>query len=361
MSEITSIPLEILEQISQYLHIRDYHSFRLSFKSSLSIEYRVVGAMFVDSVQYVKRQGIKTCIPIQCLHYNKDTFLTLQECASSGLISPHEFDRALTTVVPMAHQKYDWFDLWSRGNSIKIAGQLGCVGGARVLLDDHYLNRDSPDYQDANVKSSWYLGFGLACKHGNREVVAMLIDEPIFTDRQVIHGYMDAIQFGQVSVVRLFLDHPRIDPNGYYDEESLYKDEYSVWTAATYNQFEILNMLVEDDRVDPSLMEQAALVKACYRCHLESMKILLKDPRVIPNRRAMHTFIRYGYMEAFVFSPFSRTIGYDGAIQALELLLEQKTVTWDLEELELLAADRPRLLAYLQQRRIGSALGGLEI
>jgi hypothetical protein len=354
MSEITSIPLEILEQISQYLHIRDYHSFRLSFKSSLSIEYRVVGELFEESIYFAARQGINTYIPIQCLHYNKDTFLTLRAKASSGLINPNEFDRALTTVVPIAHQKYDWFNLSSRRDSIEIACKLGCVGGVRVLLDDYYLNGD---YQDAKVKFSWKYGFEMACKNGNREVVSMLIDESIFTDRQlIVDGYMKAIQYGQLPVVRVFLDHPRIDPNGYYGEEPWFTNEYSVWAAAKYNQIEILNMLVEDDRVDPSLMEQAALVITCHLCHLECMKILLKDPRVIPTQRAMHEFFQYGHYGAF-----RRFYGYDRAIQVLELLLDQKTVTWDLEEVEFLAADKPKMLAYLDQRRIGSALGGLEI
>jgi len=95
-----------------------------------------------------------------------------------------------------------------------------------------------------------------------------------------------------VKIVQLLLDDPRIDPS--------VNNNFVIMWASQYGHIEVVKTLLADPRVDPSAGDNAAIGAASANGHIEVVKILLADPRVNPNtydNYAMHSASSHGHAE----------------------------------------------------------------
>ena len=112
--------------------------------------------------------------------------------------------------------------------------------------------------------------FIYACKTGDTAKVALLIKSVDQSTNTL--GIRCASRNGQTDVVRLLLEDSRADPSA--------KTNAAIQLACYYGHTDIVRLLLADSRVDPSTQRNCALRWACSRGHLEVVRILLDDPRV---------------------------------------------------------------------------------
>lgn len=100
----------------------------------------------------------------------------------------------------------------------------------------------------------------------------------------VIDGYFGQIpdielasREGHVEIVKLLLEDPRVDPSIDHNTPI----EYASYSGHS----EVVKLLLSDPRVDPSDRDNFIISHTCKRGHLEVIKLLLEDPRVDPSDR----------------------------------------------------------------------------
>ncbi|PRP82929.1 putative ankyrin [Planoprotostelium fungivorum] len=101
-----------------------------------------------------------------------------------------------------------------------------------------------------------------------------------------------AAQEGNADVVRVLLNDKRIDPTAY--------DQWPINIAASKGHTEVVRLLLSDSRVNPSCEEHIALLSAVRGGHPEIVRLLLQDERVNPsvnNNRALQLAAETGNRE----------------------------------------------------------------
>jgi ankyrin repeat protein len=98
--------------------------------------------------------------------------------------------------------------------------------------------------------------------------------------------------YGNVEVVKLLLNDPRVDPSAH--------DNYAIRWASRNGHVEVVKLLLNDPRVDPSADNNCAIRWASRNGHVEVVKLLLNYPRVDPsayNNDAMRCAPENGHAE----------------------------------------------------------------
>jgi ankyrin repeat protein len=101
-----------------------------------------------------------------------------------------------------------------------------------------------------------------------------------------------ASKYGHAEVVRLLLNDPRVDPSAY--------SNHAIRLASWKGHVEVVKLLLNDPRVDPSDRDNVAIRWASGNGHVEVVKPLLNDPRVDPsadNNCAIRWASRKGHVE----------------------------------------------------------------
>ena len=101
-----------------------------------------------------------------------------------------------------------------------------------------------------------------------------------------------ACKNGCIEVVKLLLQDPRVDPSCYH--------RCAIWLACGRGHIEIARLLLQDPRVDPTANDNYAFIYACDNGHTETVRLLLQDPRVDPsadNNFAIHCASQNGHIE----------------------------------------------------------------
>jgi ankyrin repeat protein len=80
---------------------------------------------------------------------------------------------------------------------------------------------------------------------------------------------------GHVEVVKLLLNDPRVDPSA--------ENNYAIRLASENGHVEAVKLLLNDPRVDPSAENNDAIRWASKNGHAEVVKLLLNDPRIDPS------------------------------------------------------------------------------
>ena len=76
----------------------------------------------------------------------------------------------------------------------------------------------------------------------------------------------------------------------------LFENKQKLFTqACEYNQVEVVKLLLQDPRVDPSYQNNYAIILASENGHVEVVKLLLQDPRVDPNDEWYNSFRSENY------------------------------------------------------------------
>ena len=83
---------------------------------------------------------------------------------------------------------------------------------------------------------------------------------------------------GHDEVVELLLENPRVDPSA--------EDNYAIRKASQAGEVEVVKLLLKDPRVDPSANYNDAIGIASRNGHHKVVELLLNDPRVDPTDEA---------------------------------------------------------------------------
>jgi ankyrin repeat protein len=147
--------------------------------------------------------------------------------------------------------------------------------------------------------------------------------------QQIQEQFINASELGHLEVVTLLLQDPRVDPsasNNYAFQLASNKGHLAVVTlllqdprvdpsannnipiqwASRYGHLAVVNLLLQDTRVDPSAEDNIAIQHASYNGHLEIVERLLQDERVDPNE--LHANNEYNLIEVDQFSENSLMI-----------------------------------------------------
>jgi ankyrin repeat protein len=120
-----------------------------------------------------------------------------------------------------------------------------------------------------------------------------------------------AVRNGFTEIVKLLLEDDSIDP-AMMDNDSIAEacckghleivklllndlrvdpsanDQLAIRFAASEGHFEIVELLLKDPRIDPSAYDDEALIEACSEGHLRVVELLLQDERVDPSNDDNH-------------------------------------------------------------------------
>src|SRR6185503_9095679 len=108
--------------------------------------------------------------------------------------------------------------------------------------------------------------FNKACENGDIEQVEYLLR---FVDPSINNWPIRiASQKGHIDIVRLLLEDTRVDPSE-FDNQALYN-------ACSYHHLKVVKLLLTDPRVDPSTQNNLAL--SCAAGCIKIVEFLLEDP-----------------------------------------------------------------------------------
>jgi hypothetical protein len=91
----------------------------------------------------------------------------------------------------------------------------------------------------------------------------------------MVELFRTAVFTGNVELVDLLLQDPRVDPSA--------DNNWAIRFASNNGHLSIVDRLLQDPRVDPSANDNAAIQFASYNGHLIVVDRLLQDPRVDPS------------------------------------------------------------------------------
>jgi len=106
------------------------------------------------------------------------------------------------------------------------------------------------------------------------------------------HAFIAAIYKGNHEMIKLLLNDPRIDP-------SLHTN-IAIRDACYYGRANIVKILLADSRVKPHKVNNYCIYVACLRNHTEVVKLLLQDERVNPTancNECLYKSCKKGYIE----------------------------------------------------------------
>jgi ankyrin repeat protein len=119
------------------------------------------------------------------------------------------------------------------------------------------------------------MDFFEAVKNNNIDLVKKYIREgfdPSHVDNEAISI---ASEEGHVEILQLLLDDPRVNPNAQYNTP--------IYIAAYYGRTECVRSLLLDGRADPTIQNNVCLFYALTNRNYEVAKLLLRDDRVSSN------------------------------------------------------------------------------
>ena len=122
-----------------------------------------------------------------------------------------------------------------------------------------------------------------------------------------------ASTYGHLTVVNLLLQDPRVNPNQYGGDALI--------AAAKNGHLNVINRLLQDSRIDPAYMDSMALVWASENNHLAVVDRLLQDPHIDPCARNQQAL---------------RSAASNNNIQMMERIMQKPEVNLSLRGSEIL-------------------------
>ena len=115
--------------------------------------------------------------------------------------------------------------------------------------------------------------FFIACQTGRLSLVKLLLADPRVDPADYYnHAIQLASQNGHTEVVKLLLADKRVNPAA--------GNNYAIQFASQNGHTEIVKLLLADNRVNPADDDNRAIRWASSNYHTEIVKLLLADPRV---------------------------------------------------------------------------------
>lgn len=110
------------------------------------------------------------------------------------------------------------------------------------------------------------------------QVVKTMMEHYWFNEEELNESFLFACDSNTTSahMVRLFLSNPRIDPN------SVQAGDTCLVLATRENRLDIVRVLLDDARVDPTIDDYMAVEVASLRGHKAILRALVQDKRMDP-------------------------------------------------------------------------------
>jgi len=137
----------------------------------------------------------------------------------------------------------------------------GYIGIVKYLLADPRINLNETDFNSALIE---------AMTQKQMEILRFLLDNSQF--RPNIRFFGEAIIEDNIEIVKILLDDPRVDPSS--------AENFAIVIASTGGHPEMVKLLLADPRVDPSDQGSLAIYEAAGSNYIEIVELLLADPRV---------------------------------------------------------------------------------
>ena len=181
-------------------------------------------------------------------------------------------------------------DDWGAGHDKCYTLRLACRYGKLdivKLLVVHYR---------VNISAFENVALNEACKYGQIEILKYILSSLNFYQKYTSYISRELMSppfhDRHANVISLLLEDGRFDPSD--------QNNQAIIKAAQMGNLEIVKILLQDSRVDPSDQNNEAIVRAAENGNLETVKLLLLDPRVDPsdqNNEAINSASRKGYVE----------------------------------------------------------------
>lgn len=114
-----------------------------------------------------------------------------------------------------------------------------------------------------------------ACYDGDLERVKDSLARTFHVSNTCNYGFRVASEKGYTEIVKVLLDDSRVDPSCF--------DNEPIRIASTNGHEEIVKLLLRDPRVDPSTWNNFPIQYASLHHHIDIVQLLLDDPRVDPS------------------------------------------------------------------------------
>jgi ankyrin repeat protein len=147
--------------------------------------------------------------------------------------------------------------------------------------------------EDERVNPAAYSNeaLAMAATGGHSTVVARLLKNERVKSSKESCPLTVAVINGNLDIVDMLLNDSKIDPG---------KNE-SIILASQHNYLNILNRLLQDHRVDPSIRDNYSIEIAAQNGHLSIVERLLHDPRVdVSNDQAIGRAAEYGHLDIVI-------------------------------------------------------------
>ncbi|MBS0286996.1 MAG: ankyrin repeat domain-containing protein [Proteobacteria bacterium] len=145
----------------------------------------------------------------------------------------------------------------------------------------------------------------------------------------------EAARNGQLDVVKLLLQDKRVDPTA--------KENQAIRNAAKNGHLDVVKLLLDDKRADPSSQNNEAILEAAKNGHADVVDLLLQDNRVkVDKHKVFNVALQYGKSKVIKFflqdREFARTINHKDAInyavrnndlEVVKILLEDDRLKLD--------------------------------
>merc|ERR1711916_212117 len=149
-----------------------------------------------------------------------------------------------------------------------LAGVLFCVEGKWWNATSIAIRRNFGDINQQTKRGKSVME--IACRRGNLNVCKQLLSHPNLSLQDNAMYLTEAVSSGNIDILELLLADDRFDPS----------DGAALATACFSGSSDVIAVLLSDTRVDPSVNGNKALINACRNGHDEVVQLLLQDPRV---------------------------------------------------------------------------------
>ena len=110
-----------------------------------------------------------------------------------------------------------------------------------------------------------------AIRYSDNERIKRLLENR--QDSEYSYGYPRAARMGNLECINLMLKYKYLDPS--------ILNNKAIIEASENGHHQVVNALLADPRVDPSAQNNQAIIKASENGHHQVVNVLLTDPRVV--------------------------------------------------------------------------------
>ena len=257
------LPLEILEIIGGYLPAHSYCNFRESCRNTacLGPVAKLNLKAFKQSVKgWTTKKGKRFKKLFSCKFYDYNVL-------DAKMVQKDKFfyENVQLKATEYSSSALEWMREYNVGEEVI----------RMIRHDERFL---SPLFKTKAKKRTSLFILNWACFQGYTDVVNILLQypwiDPTLHDEKNISVIDLAIKKGHLEIVKLLLEDSRIDPS----EEG----SFVLGLASEYGHLDIVQLLLQCPQVDPSDKNNYSIIFASQNGHLDIVALLLQDSRVDP-------------------------------------------------------------------------------